>query len=78
MWKGCSVRVSQKASMAASLAGCSRSTLLPEMSPTSSCSGATMANMPMAIRRLILDSGSSASFSSRQAEAAPITRAVVR
>ncbi|OIQ64693.1 hypothetical protein GALL_537540 [mine drainage metagenome] len=78
MWKGWAVRVSQKASMAASLAGCNRRTSLPEMSPAISCKGAAMANMPIAMRRAVADAASSEARSSRQAEAAPTTRAVVR
>ena len=79
MWKACSARVSQKASMAASLDGCSSSMTLPEMSPTTSCSEATRANMPIAMRQRDAALGlRRAGVSSRQAEAAPTTSAVVR
>jgi hypothetical protein len=78
IWKACSLRVSQKASMAASLAGCTCRSCLPPISPTTSCRGATTANMPMAIFSARLLSASCGSWSSRHAEAAPTTRAVVR
>ncbi len=44
---------------------------------TTSCSGATMANMPIAIRSAI-ELSASGPFNSRQAEAAPTTSEVVR
>ncbi len=77
-WKGWPARVVQIASTAASLAGCSRLITRPDTSPTTSWSGATRANMPMAMRRAVRDSASSGRRSSRQAEAPPTTRAVVR